>query len=74
MNQQPWRFVLSGNEVRVYDAKLNNYSHFDIGIALANLELLKEIRGDSCTFDIKNPPPKTSHFDGKYIISVIYQE
>lgn len=74
LNQQPWRFVLSGNEVHLFDVKVNSYSQFDIGIALANLHLLKEIRGGNCTFEIKSPPPNNSLFNGKYMITAVYQE
>lgn len=74
LNQQPWRFVLNGKEVHVIDAKVNGYSQFDIGIALANLDLLKEIRGGSCTFEVKKKIKIDAPFSGKYIITAIYQE
>lgn len=51
LNEQSWKFVLTGKEVHVFDIKFNSYSQFDIGISLANLDLLKEIRGGSCSFE-----------------------
>ena len=74
VNQQPWRFVLSGKEVHLFDIKNNNYSSYDIGIALANLHLLAEIRGGSCTFEIRNPAPEASPLNGTYVATAVYQE
>ena len=74
VNQQPWRFVLSGKEVHLFDVKSNNYSAYDIGIALANLHLLGEIRGGNCTFEIRDPAPETSPLNGTYVATAVYQE
>lgn len=74
LNQQPWRFVLSGKDVHFFDYKNNSYSQFDIGIALANLDLLKEIRGGHCDFEIKDPAPKFAQINGTYMTTVVYQE
>ena len=74
LNQQSWRFVLSGNAVHLFEEVCNNYSQFDNGIAIANLYLLKDIRGGKCNFDIKDPAPNVSPLKGKYVITVIYQE
>lgn len=74
VNQQPWRFVLSGKEVHLFDVKSNNYSTYDIGIALANLHLLGEIRGGNCTFEIRDPAPETSPLNGTYVATAVYQE
>lgn len=74
VNQQPWRFVLSGKEVHLFDVKFNNYSSYDIGIALANLHLLAEIRGGSCTIEVRDPAPETSPLNGTYVATVVYQE
>lgn len=74
VNQQPWRFVLSGKEVHLFDVKNNNYSSYDIGIALANLHLLAEIRGGSCTFEVRDPAPEASPLNGTYVATAVYQE
>lgn len=74
LNIQPWRFVVSEKEVHLFDAKMSSYSQFDIGIALANLHLLKDIRGGSCTFEVKDPAPSASPLSGTYIATAVYQE
>lgn len=74
VNQQPWRFVLSGKEVHLFDVKNNNYSSYDIGIALANLHLLAEIRGGSCNIEVRDPAPEASPLNGTYVATVVYQE
>lgn len=73
MNQQPWRFMLEGKEVHLFNALSNSSSLFDIGIALANLFLLKEIRGGSCEFSVKETSPE-SPLCGKYIMTATYTE
>lgn len=72
-DKQPWRFVLSGKEVHLFDARMSVFSPLDIGVALANLNLLSEIRGSSCIFEIRNPEP-SSPLGGTYIATAVYQE
>lgn len=74
INQQPWRFVISDKEVHLFDAKFNSYSPFDIGIALANLHLLAEIRGGNCSFEMRNIQPDAPPSFGAYIATAIYDE
>ena len=74
LNQQGWRFVLSGKEVHLFDAKGNAYSCYGSGIALANLHLLGEIRGGSCTIEVRNPAPEPSPLGGTYIATAVYTE
>lgn len=74
INQQPWRFILLGKEVHLFDAMFNGYSPFDMGIALANLHLLAEIRGGKCSFEIKNPAPEAPSSFGVYIATAVYDE
>ena len=74
INQQPWRFAIAGKEVHLFDAKFNSYSPFDMGIALANLHLLAEIRGGKCTFEVRNPAPEAPPSFGVYIATAIYEE
>ena len=74
LNEQPLKFVLSGKEVHLFDVKVNSYSQFDIGIALANLHLLKDIRGGICSIEIKNPAPNASPLKGTCIANAVYQE
>lgn len=74
MNQQAWRFVLAGKEVHLFDVKNSQSSFYGSGIALANLHLLKEIRGDECTIEIRNPAPEVSPLGGTYVATAIYNE
>lgn len=76
MNLQTWRFVFSGKgkEVNLFDIKNDQTSWFTSGIALANLFLLAEIKGGSCTVEVKNPVPAVYSFGGKYIATVTYSE
>lgn len=73
-NIQPWRFVFTKKEVHLFDINVNHYSHFDMGIALASLHLLAEIRGGSCKFKVKNPPPPPSPLKGTYIMTAVYNQ
>ncbi|KAK8864755.1 hypothetical protein M9Y10_010278 [Tritrichomonas musculus] len=72
INLQPWRFMIDGNDVHLFDAKFNNYSPFDMGIALANLHLLAEFRGGNCTFEIRNKVPEAPPSFGTYIATAVY--
>lgn len=73
-DRQPWRFVLCGKEVHLFDARMSNFSPLDIGVALANLNLLSEIRGGECNFEVRNPEPEASPLGGTYIATAIYLE
>lgn len=74
LNRQSWRFAISGKEVHLFDAYENTYSAFDIGIALGNLFLLKEIRGETCNFEVRNPAPESTPIGGTYVCTVVYSE
>lgn len=74
VNQQSWRFVISGKEVHLFDGVNNDYSSYDIGIALANLYLLKEIRGGTCQIEIRNPAPEATPLGGVYVATAVYSE
>lgn len=40
INAQPWRFVVDGKNIHLFNAKGNLMSMFDIGIAIANMQML----------------------------------
>lgn len=73
-NFQTWRFVISGKEVHLFDAKVDNYSNFDMGIALPNLHMLAELRGGKFNLEIRNPAPETPPSFGEYVATAIYAE
>lgn len=73
-DRQPWRFVLCGNEVHLFDARMSSFSPLDMGVALANLHLLAEIRGGSCNIEVRSPAPDASPLEGTYVATVVYPE
>lgn len=70
-NGQPWRAVLSGNELHFYEAKtmrenaLGDVQKVDLGIALANFDLARQEDGISGGFvfdDPGLPAPERTHY------------
>lgn len=72
-NIQPWRFIISGKEVHLFCVNVNKYSLFDMGIALASLHLLAEIRGGTSSIVLKNPAPQPFPFKATYIATTVYK-
>ena len=70
-NGQPWRAVLSGNELHFYEAKtmrenaLGDVQKVDLGIALANFDLARQEDGISGGFVFEDPglpAPERTHY------------
>lgn len=72
-NIQPWRFVLSGKEVHLFCVIVNKYSLFDMGIALASLHLLADLRGGTFSVETRNPAPQAFPFKATYIATTVYR-
>lgn len=72
-NIQPWRFVFTKKEVHLFCVIVNKYSLFDMGIALASLHLLEEIRGGNSSIVFLNPPPQPFPFKATYIATTVYK-
>lgn len=73
-NFQTWRFVIAGKEVHLFDAKVDDYSNFDMGIALANLHMLAELRGGKFNLEFRKPAPQGPPSFGEYVATAIYDE
>jgi hypothetical protein len=68
MNKQPWRFVIDGGVINVFNAIGNEASWFDIGIGLANIAYLLKDKGVEAKFTVLDPAP-ASLLEGAYVIS-----
>ena len=66
LNKQPWRFVVDGPAVHVFDAGGDGYSCFDVGIAAANLNLLGGLQGHG-EITVRDPAPAPSPLKGTYV-------
>ena len=71
INKQPWRFVFSedNTEIHLFDSSNNDYSQFDMGIALMNIYLLVKNSGHEPQFTVKDPPPQPFSSGDVYVIS-----
>ena len=72
LNYQTWRFVIENNNVHLYHAPSREASTFDLGIAIANMELLLHDKG----YEIKvlENQPETSPLGGTYQISAVKKD
>jgi nitroreductase len=68
MNKQPWRFVIGGGAIAVFNAIGNEASWYDIGIALANIAYLLKAKGVDARFEAVAAPP-AGKVEGAYVIS-----
>jgi nitroreductase len=69
MNGQPWRLLLAANAVHVYNAGSMAMCGFDIGIALAGIDLYAKAVGKAARFDVAADPP-VSPLGGAYVVTV----
>lgn len=69
MNGQPWRFVVDGKWVHLYDGVQRGYSAFDIGICIANMRLVG-LHLKKGTVKVETQTPVECPLGGKYICSV----
>jgi hypothetical protein len=68
VNKQPWRFVIAGDVVHVFTASDAAVALFDIGIALAGINLYAQAGRRTVAFEVIAEPPQTP-LGGKYIIT-----
>lgn len=73
VNKQPWRFVIEGNDIHLFDSKTSSYSAYDMGIALANMEMLMKLNGNARLI-IKDPAPEPSPLGGEYVFTCTASE
>jgi hypothetical protein len=69
MNKQPWRLVIVGDVVHVYNGGVFAMTLFDIGIALAAIDIYAKAVGRSVEYEVLNDPPE-SPYGGAYVVSV----
>ncbi|OHT16543.1 hypothetical protein TRFO_13134 [Tritrichomonas foetus] len=73
VNHQTWRFVVNENSIDLFNGKGDAYSIFDMGIAIANLEMIcKEIKGKADII-IKEEAPEPSPLGGTYVATVSFE-
>jgi nitroreductase len=68
VNGQPWRLLIVGGVIHVYNVGLRAMCGFDIGIALAGIDLYAKAVGKAARFEKLQEPP-VSPLGGAYVIT-----
>jgi hypothetical protein len=69
LNKQPWRLLIVDTSVHVYNAGTQPWTAFDIGIALAGIQLYAASIGKWVEFGVEAAPP-SQPLGGTYVITV----
>lgn len=72
INAQPWRFVVDGQNIHMFNAKGNLVSMFDIGIAIANTQMLALDMNHKPKISFKENVP--APLGGKYVCSCSFRD
>jgi hypothetical protein len=68
MNKQPWRFVIGGGKIHIFNLIGTDPTWYDIGIGLANIAYLLKDKGVTAQFVVLDPAPPAK-LEGAYVVS-----